>query len=51
MADRTEIHTDGTFNDQSGIGGWATVIARSTAGRQPASAASSIFPPCSVSVR
>lgn len=34
MTDRTAIHTDGTFNDQTGVGGWAVVIARSTAGRQ-----------------
>ena len=31
---RTEIHTDGTFNDQSGVGGWAAVVARPTAGLQ-----------------
>ena len=34
MTERTEIHTDGTFNDQTKVGGWAAVIARSTAGRQ-----------------
>jgi ribonuclease HI len=34
VTNRTEIHTDGTFNDQTGTGGWAAVIARSTSGRQ-----------------
>ena len=34
MTERTEIHTDGTFNDQTGIGGWAAVIARTSTGRQ-----------------
>ena len=34
MTARTEIHADGTFNDQTGVGGWAAVVARSTSGRQ-----------------
>lgn len=34
MTARTEIHTDGTFNDQTGIGGWAAVIACTSSGRQ-----------------
>jgi ribonuclease HI len=34
MSDRTEIHTDGTFNDQTGIGGWAAVVAHTSTGRQ-----------------
>jgi ribonuclease HI len=34
MPDRTEIHTDGTFNDQTRVGGWAAVIARTSCGRQ-----------------
>jgi ribonuclease HI len=34
VTDRTEIHTDGTFNDQTGVGGWAAVVARTSSGRQ-----------------
>jgi ribonuclease HI len=34
VTDRPEVHTDGIFNDQTGVGGWAAVIARSTSGRQ-----------------
>lgn len=34
ITNRTEIHADGTFNDQTGVGGWAAVVARSTSGRQ-----------------
>ncbi|VTR95118.1 ribonuclease h : Ribonuclease H OS=Pseudonocardia dioxanivorans (strain ATCC 55486 / DSM 44775 / JCM 13855 / CB1190) GN=Psed_2488 PE=4 SV=1: RNase_H [Gemmata massiliana] len=34
MAERTEIHTDGTFNDQTGVGGWAAVVARTSTGWQ-----------------
>jgi ribonuclease HI len=34
MTARPEIYADGTFNDQTGIGGWAAVITRSTSGRQ-----------------
>lgn len=34
MTARTEIHSDGTFNDRTGVGGWAAVVARSTSGRQ-----------------
>lgn len=34
MPDRTETHTVGTFNDQTGVGGWATVVAHTSAGRQ-----------------
>jgi ribonuclease HI len=34
MTARTEIHADGTFNDQTGVDGWAAVVARCTAGRQ-----------------
>jgi ribonuclease HI len=34
MTARTEIHRDGTFNDQTGVGAWAAVIARTSSGRQ-----------------
>jgi ribonuclease HI len=34
MPERTEIHTDGTCNDQTKVGGWAAVIARTSTGRQ-----------------
>lgn len=34
MIDRTEIYTDGSFNDQTRTGGWAAVIARTSSGRQ-----------------
>ena len=34
MTDRTEIFTDGTFNDQTGAGGWAAVVTRTATGRQ-----------------
>jgi ribonuclease HI len=34
MTHRTEIHTDGTFNDQTGVGGWAAIVARTSTGRQ-----------------
>lgn len=34
MTARTEIHADGTFNEQTGVGGWATVVARTNSGRQ-----------------
>lgn len=34
MTARTEIHADGTFNDQTGVGGWAAVVARNTSGKQ-----------------
>ena len=34
MADRSDIFTDGSFNDQSRTGGWAAVIARTSSGRQ-----------------
>jgi hypothetical protein len=33
VPDRTETHTVGTFNDQTGVGGWATV-AHTSVGRQ-----------------
>ena len=36
VTERTEIHTDGTFNDRTGVGGRAAVIARFSAGRQEA---------------
>ncbi|QJW98392.1 hypothetical protein FTUN_5982 [Frigoriglobus tundricola] len=39
MAERTEIQTDGTFNNQTGIGGWAAVIARTSSGRQEGTSA------------
>jgi ribonuclease HI len=31
---RTEIHADGTFNDQTKEGGWAAVVGRTSTGRQ-----------------
>lgn len=34
MTARTEIFTDGSFNDRTGIGGWAAVAVRTSAGRQ-----------------
>jgi ribonuclease HI len=34
VTERTEIHTDDTFNDQTGVGGWAAVIARTSSGKQ-----------------
>lgn len=34
MSNCAEIHTDGTFNDQTGVGAWAAVIARTAASRQ-----------------
>jgi hypothetical protein len=34
MTSRTEIHCDGTYNDQTGVGGWAAVSARTSSGRQ-----------------
>lgn len=35
MTDRTEIIADGSFNDQTGAGGWAAVTLRTASGRQP----------------
>jgi ribonuclease HI len=34
VTDRIEIRTDGTFNNQTGVGGWAAVVARTSTGRQ-----------------
>ncbi len=33
MTARTEIHTDGSYNDQTGTGGWAAVVTRTASGR------------------
>lgn len=32
MTVRTEIYTDGSFNDQTGAGGWAAAVVRSASG-------------------
>lgn len=34
MTDRTEIFTDGSYNDQTNSGGWAAVVFRKTSGQQ-----------------
>ena len=34
MTDRTEIHTDGSYNDRTDTGGWAAVVFRHTSGQQ-----------------
>ena len=34
MTARTEIFTDGSFNDRTGTGGWAAVVVRTSFGRQ-----------------
>jgi ribonuclease HI len=34
MTDRTEIFTDGSYNDQTDTGGWAAVVFRKTSGQQ-----------------
>jgi ribonuclease HI len=34
MTERTEIFTDGTFNDQTRVGGWSAVITRTSSGKQ-----------------
>jgi ribonuclease HI len=34
MSARTEIFTDGSRNDQTGAGGWAAVVVRTSSGRE-----------------